>query len=85
VSAEYFVSLMILALFCVCLPATLFVHSVGNNLQSNQAIKYLEAVVKDPNRRGNKDPAIHNYLLSLYAKVLVVFVLHFLMSLVAER
>lgn len=34
--------------------------------EQNQAIRYLEFVV---NERHNRNPAIHNYLLSLYAEV----------------
>jgi hypothetical protein len=35
------------------------------SVQSNEAVRYLGWCVR---ARGNKDPAIHNYLLSLYAK-----------------
>ena len=42
-------------------------ESKVNSYETNYAIQYLESVVKG--KKPNKDPAVHNYLISLYAKL----------------
>ncbi len=49
---------------CFCQAA--FLWSVNIFAQGNEAIRYLEFAVQ---MLDNKDQAIHNYLLSLYAKL----------------
>ncbi|GFR83888.1 vacuolar protein sorting-associated protein 18 homolog [Elysia marginata] len=48
------------------IPALVQYDHMRNREQGNEAIKYLEFCVQ---KMENKDPAIHNYLLSLYAKL----------------
>ena len=46
------------------LPLTVTIRAA--NAQNHEAIRYLEWCVR---HQDNKDPAIHNYLISLYAKL----------------
>ncbi|GFN86697.1 vacuolar protein sorting-associated protein 18 homolog [Plakobranchus ocellatus] len=48
------------------IPALVQYDHSRNREQGNEAIRYLEFCVQ---KMDNKDPAIHNYLLSLYAKL----------------
>ncbi|XP_068704082.1 vacuolar protein sorting-associated protein 18 homolog isoform X2 [Montipora capricornis] len=45
------------------IPALVHYHQQGKSTQTEEAIRYLETCIE---KLGNKDQAIHNYLLSLY-------------------
>ncbi|XP_015753539.1 PREDICTED: vacuolar protein sorting-associated protein 18 homolog [Acropora digitifera] len=45
------------------IPALVHYHQQGKSAQTEEAIRYLEICIE---KLGNKDQAIHNYLLSLY-------------------
>lgn len=45
------------------IPALVHYHQQGKSTQTEEAIRYLEICIE---RLGNRDQAIHNYLLSLY-------------------